>query len=81
MQMDIAFYEDVSEGLTLRKNELLTLFETNCDLGKRMESTVPDHIIIIMVWTDVSSIQWLSQTWFESENVSSTPFVFPSAKV
>lgn len=31
--------------LDILKNELLTLFETNCDLGKRMESTVPDHII------------------------------------
>ena len=79
--MDIAFYEDVSEGLTLRKNELLTLIEPNCDLGKRMESTVLTILYIIMVWTDVSFIQGLSQTWFESENVSSTPFVFPCAKV
>ena len=34
-----------------------------------------------MVWTDVSSILWLSQTRFEDEYVSSTLFVFPDAKL
>lgn len=34
-----------------------------------------------MVWTDVSSILWLSQTRFECENVSSTPFLCFQCKI
>ena len=57
------------------KRELLTLFEPNCDLGMRMDDTPCANTYYKLVWTDISSVLWLSQTRFESEMLIHTIFL------